>query len=200
MKKGYGKAFYIFLCSIMGMVLFVIFHRAIIVIYYILLDYNFGSYAMGLSMSDVQMIDFFTGAIAMFIGGWYGVWLGLHWYGLVYEGEHEAGLLHGFLPHHWRKHARMARKAEKATMQMPEFPKTIHVPVTQHASGFEQFKSIKPTAREKMPWDFDDLDETEKKAPAKRKRTVAAKAAKPRKTVARKAPVKRSRVKVEEVV
>ena len=206
MTKGVGKALYVFLCSIMGMVLFAIFHRAIIVIYYILLDYNFGSYAMGLTQSDVQMIDFFTGAVAVFLGGWYGVWLGQHWYGMVYEGEHTPGWLHGFLPRQWRKHERMARKAARTeTASAPvEAPRAIHVPVKSHASGFEQFKSSKREVidRSILPWNLDELKEEKPKAKRKRvTKAVTEKVVKPRKTAVRKRTVKaKVAEQVEEVV
>ncbi len=146
MKSGWGKALYIFLCTLLGIILFLIFHRALVVIAYIVIESNYQPLAWGLTNGDLQTIDFFTMLVALFLGGWYGVWLGLNWYSLVYEGEHSPGLLHGFLPHHYRRSERMKRKAARGS-------EPVHVSVTENAAD----KISNMTSR--LPWDLDDLDE-----------------------------------------
>lgn len=172
MKKGAGKALYIFLCSILGLILFMIFHRALVVIYYLVLDNNFQKFSFGMTAGDIQILDFLTMLVALFLGGWYGVWLGLHWYNLVYEGEHQPGLFHGFIPHHWRKSERARRSAERAPVLTT---KPVHVPVAGSDKAFEKLASMKTN----LPWDLDDLGDSDVKLVRKpvRKR-VARKSAK----------------------
>ncbi len=184
---------YVFLCMIMGMVLFAIFHRAVVVIYYILLNANYATYSFGLNEPTLRALDFFTLLLALFFGGWYGTMLGLHWYKLVYEDRDNAGLFHGFVPHHWRE-----PKAERtgsigsaaSTVARPSRPaKIVHTPQINRTSSFDIFKTIKPSApRAPMSWDLEDIatttvDETPKRKP----RATKARARKPAKARSRKA-------------
>ncbi len=83
--EGARKALYLFLTSILGMLLFVTLHRALTLLYLVLLSYNYESFSFGLSFLQHQAINYLTLVAAMFLGGWYGVWLGMHWYEIVYE-------------------------------------------------------------------------------------------------------------------
>lgn len=165
MRKVVSKALYLFLCAILGMILFAMLHRAIFVLYSILLSVD-NIYALGLSAAGITAIDFFTLLIALFLGGWYGTMLGIDWYAMVYgpNAEHPAGLFHGFLPHHWRGQrgatgrsnssnsatqpasAKVATKVKVASASAPTTTTTVvKVPVQE---------PIKPIVRE---WSFDDL-------------------------------------------
>jgi hypothetical protein len=161
MKSGWGKALYIFLCTLLGIILFLIFHRALVVIAYILIENNYQPLAWGLTNGDLQTIDFFTMLVALFLGGWYGVWLGLNWYALVYEGEHSPGLLHGFLPHHYRRAERMKRKAARASQVEPE-----EMEVSESAA--DKISNLSSS----LPWDLDDLDDAEMVKKPVRKKVV----------------------------
>lgn len=174
MKRSTGKALYIFLASLLGIILFGVFHRALVVIYYLMQDGYYFNLKIQMSQADLQALDFFTMLVALFLGGWYGVWLGLHWYELVYEGEHRAGLFHGFIPHHFRKGERARRAAAKSSST----EKAVHVPVVERPS-FEKITDMKSS----LPWDLDDLDGDDVKVVRK---TV-------RKKVVRKAAPKRVR-------
>ncbi len=185
MRKRVGKAIYVFLCSLMGMLLFAIFHRSVMVIYFILLNNNFDLYSFGFSENAMRALDFFTLLLALFFGGWYGTALGLHWYRLVYEGPFKPGLLHGVIPHHMRKnrpHVPEARVQQSAVKPAPA--KIVHV--QQHPQKrmdsinvFSQLEKMAPAGI--MPWDFDDDEFTS--APVAPKKTVKRK---PRATAAAK--------------
>ena len=79
------KALYLFLSSLLGMLLVLMFHRSAFVIFDILGDYYPASTLLNPNYYYVALADFCTMLLAMFIGGWYGIWLGLHWYKMVYE-------------------------------------------------------------------------------------------------------------------
>lgn len=171
MRRRVGKALYVFLCMIMGMVLFAIFHRAVVVIYYILLNSNFNTYSFGLAESTLRAIDFFSLLVALFFGGWYGTALGLHWYKLVYEDRDSTGLFHGFVPHHWRDRSKTKTDDFVAVSSKPSRPaKIVHHSQSSRSNSFDIFKTIKPTeAKSPMNWDLDDLTVNEDKETPKRK-------------------------------
>lgn len=165
---------YVFLCALMGMILFAIFHRSLVFIYYMLLNSNFEVYSMGVSEGLLRALDFFTLLVMLFFGGWYGTALGLHWYRLVYEGQTRTGLFHGFVPHHWRKHRPHApeHKVEHkpvhhhapAKAAAPARPaKIVHIQpqakTMDSINVFEQLKAMGPSHGGAMPWDFDDIDD-----------------------------------------
>ncbi len=207
MNRGVGKALYVFLCMIMGMILFAIFHRAVVVIYYILLNTNYETFSFGITEATVQAIDFFTLLVALFFGGWYGTALGLHWYRLVYEEKPGVGLFHGFIPHHWRDGTVKSTSLDMSMQSVKKPSKIVHTDsaVPSRINSFDVFKTFKSAPKEEpKSWDFDDLQAASPpevvtpKAPVKRTSKIAAppKVTKPRK-VLNKAPVRTTRVKAE---
>lgn len=74
------KAFYLFLCSVLGMTLFITLHQLLTGLY-------FGLVRLGY-LPDLAL-SYMTSALCLFIatllGSWYGIWLGLYWYHFVYE-------------------------------------------------------------------------------------------------------------------
>ena len=170
MRKASSKALYLFLCSILGMVLFAMLHRSIFVLYDILLFSNFSTYSFGLSTVGIGVLDFLTMLGALFLGGWYGVLLGMDWYAIVYgpTAEKPAGLFHGFLPHHWRNGA----GKKTSTISKHSAPTTtstfVNVPVV------EKIKQ----------WSFDDFI-TPKAEPKKRVAVKASAKKGVRKTIAK---------------
>jgi len=171
--KSSGKAFYILLCALLGLMLFVVTQRAVSLIYYLLLNTNFKSYSFGLDYYQLSWLNFWTIIAAAFFGLWYGIWLGLHWYEMVYE-EGTGGLWQHF-KQHWPK--RESSGQPKAAQSTGAAVKPASTSVT-----------IKPTVRSSdtpaQHWDLDDLLKKDdvieaavhavskpkpKKAPAKRK-------------------------------
>lgn len=193
METTRRKALYIFLCSILGVLLFSMFHRAVFVIYEIIGGFYPAISWLHLPFRTIAFIDFSTFLLALFIGGWYGIWIGLNWYKMIYEDRGVKTWFHGFVPHNFRKHKHHSSNsssdldfinsvAEKSKSKIG--PKKIVVTEVPSASrrseGFRSFRTETPT----MPWDSEDT-ELEPKAAKRvvRKRTVRKTI---RKTVAKK--------------
>ena len=166
------KALYVFLSSLLGMLLLLMFHRSTFVIYEIIGDFYPAQVWLNLPYEYVVMADFFTMLLAMFIGGWYGVWLGLNWYTIVYEDKAVTRWFHGFIPHNWRdsnpKNQRAESQEQTLAKSIGSVPKRIVV--TPRMESFETFRSRRPDTS----WNFDDVAETPvpkvaKKAPAKKR-------------------------------
>lgn len=85
------KSFYIFLTSLLGVLLFLILHRIFVFIYLFLV----ANYFLLTDFNYLQFLawDYFTLVIVLMLGAWYGVWLGLYWYKLVYEDASHGGLV-----------------------------------------------------------------------------------------------------------
>ncbi len=155
MRKVATKALYLFLCAILGMVLFAMLHRAIFVLYDLLIFTN-DMYAFGLSQMSLAIVDFCALLVALFLGGWYGTMMGIDWYAMVYgpNAEVRAGLFHGFIPHNWR-----GRKDRRKTASKMSAPATTSTTV-KVSSKQETRKSEPEPEEEKAPvreWTFDDL-------------------------------------------
>ena len=165
------KALYVFLSSLMGTLLLVMFHRSLFVIYELLGDFFPNQQWLNMDPFLVVTADFFTMLLAMFVGGWYGVWLGLNWYKMVYEDRGVTGMFHGFLPHHWREETnpKKDKQEEILSKSVGSVPKRIVV--NPRVESFDTFRSRRPEAG----WNFDDVDELKtskkpaRKAPAKKK-------------------------------
>lgn len=180
MRKAATKALYLFLCSILGMVLFAMLHRSIFVLYDLLLMMDYDMYSLGMSAVTIQALDFLTLLVALFVGGWYGTLLGIDWYALVYGSsvDKPAGAFHGFVPHQWRK---TVKKANVAASSLHSAPSAV--PATPKASP----EPVKVPVTATREWTFEDLITPAKPAP--KKRAAAKKTA--RKTV-RKTATKRA--------
>ena len=85
MHENTRKSFYIFLSSMLGVLLFLMLQRSAFLIAF-LLGVNIGSV-------ESQALGVVTTAIAVVFGAWYGVWLGLVWYSAVYEERTVSGML-----------------------------------------------------------------------------------------------------------
>lgn len=84
MYGGIKKSAYIFLCSILGVLLFLVLDRIAVFWYILLAAYGvFGS--AGFSSIRFISVDYIIMLLAMLCGSWYGIWLGNYWYELVYE-------------------------------------------------------------------------------------------------------------------
>lgn len=181
MRKAATKALYLFLCSILGMVLFAMLHRAIFVLYDLVLIMDYDTYSLGMSQAGILALDFFTMLAALFFGGWYGIILGLDWYSAVYgvRAETKPGLFHGFVPHAWRQKQTKA-KADNVFAGLPEVK-----PVTT---------TVKVTSKDEAPAKSESAESTTTKAAAAKttpaKTTTTKKPA--RKTAAKKRTVRKT--------
>lgn len=184
MSKTSTKALYLFLCSILGMVLFAMLHRAIFVLYDLLILVD-NTFAFGMSASAIQVIDFFALILALFLGGWYGIVLGLEWYSMVYgpNAEVKAGMFHGFIPHQWRgqKEKKFANTSNAANKFVAAVSSVAKTPVTTPTIVKVPVATAKQAVQAVREWSFDDLiPPTPAAKPAAKKRTAA------KKTVAKK--------------
>jgi hypothetical protein len=160
-----GKAMYVALCSFLGVLLFVVLQRSLALIYYYALNSNFGAFSLGLSSYDLQVVDYLTLIAAVLLGLWYGVWLGLHWYDMVYVGKPSAA---GF----------------KTDRVADPLPKAAFKPVKVSSSTSMLSKKSLSEDSSPAPWEMEDLMREEVVAPARAKEVKV-------KKVARKVPLKR---------
>lgn len=164
MEISKRKALYLLLSSLLGMLLVLMFHRAVFVIYEILGDMFPINPILNIDLLYVAVADFFTMLLAMFFGSWYGIWLGMHWYKIIYEDRGFTSWFHGFVPHHWRS---KPVKDVSATR-----PRTI----VAHGKTSDGFRTMRPTRIEPV-WSFEDFKKAEKPVAKKRvaKKTAAKK-------------------------
>jgi hypothetical protein len=93
MSSGLRKSIYLFLSCLLGSLLFVILQRIAVFAYIVLLSYGFGGLTVGMSWVELLALDYMTMLIALLFGGWYGIWVGIHWYESVYEHGTTRGLI-----------------------------------------------------------------------------------------------------------
>lgn len=93
MKNQAKKSLYIFLCALLGALLFMVLHQLIAFVYFILLSFGFNTLSFGMSGLQILALDYFTLILVLLAGFWYGIWLGLYWYNLVYEEKSHQGML-----------------------------------------------------------------------------------------------------------
>lgn len=79
------KSFYIFLASLLGMILFILLQRSLFLLAYLI--------GVDVLSADFSRLDYGTFMLASFLGLWYGIWVGLYWYKIVYEEASSAGFL-----------------------------------------------------------------------------------------------------------
>ncbi|MEZ4180542.1 MAG: hypothetical protein R3B41_03480 [Candidatus Doudnabacteria bacterium] len=145
MNKTSLKALYIFLTSWLGVILVLMLHRAVFVLYELLLTFFPDIFAFGADRTIIEVLDFFTMLLAVFFGGWYGVWLGLHWFEKVYEedGVHHNAIFYGFLPHNVRReYARYRADKKKAKSLKVKNTETKKDDTKSDAKSIEQAKAV----------------------------------------------------------
>lgn len=117
------KSLYIFLSSLMGVMLFLVLHRVGIFIYLYLITQGY----VVSSWSYVQFLvfDYFTLTLTLLFGAWYGIWLGVFWYDKVYvEGSHS-----GFVAHISNKF--MSRKSRGLESKMSHIKERLETDLWQ---------------------------------------------------------------------
>jgi hypothetical protein len=153
--RSSGKAFYVMLCAILGVMLFVVIQRAFSLIYYLLLNTNFKTYSFGLDYYQLSWINFLSMLAAVFFGLWYGVWLGLHWYDMVYE-EGSGGVWQ-HIKQHWPRREELVKQKPAPVAQpgsLIQAPASVTIKPTLRTSDISPKLSHKSAAE---GWDLDDL-------------------------------------------
>ncbi|MBI5530179.1 MAG: hypothetical protein HY918_01630 [Candidatus Doudnabacteria bacterium] len=85
------KSFYIFLASLLGVILFLVLHRIVMFGYLYLLAGGYVGTDMG--YAEFIMLDYFTLMLTLMFGAWYGIWIGMYWYERVYELKSHPGFV-----------------------------------------------------------------------------------------------------------
>ena len=83
-RQLFKKSIYLFLCSLLGMLLFSIIHQ-LLVFLYLLFFGNSGALATGEAALRFFAFDYLSLLILLLLGSWYGIWLGVYWHKIVYE-------------------------------------------------------------------------------------------------------------------
>jgi hypothetical protein len=85
------KALYVFMSSLLGILLFFILQRVGVFIYLYLLAAGYiDSFT---NFDKFLVVDYLTLSFAFVAGGWYGAWLGLFWFEKVYVENSHGGLV-----------------------------------------------------------------------------------------------------------
>jgi hypothetical protein len=172
------KALYLFLTSLLGIILFLMLHRSLFVIYDVMGSFFPGNPIFSADTRTVFTFDFISMLVAMFIGGWYGIWLGLDWYKMIYEEREGREWFHGFLPHNWRGYH--ARRQHKAVHKPEASPRQMNAQgPTALSRRIESFASFRAAPRDNA-WSFDDVEAPSSVAKPKRKVATKKRVAKKR--------------------
>ncbi|PIR96517.1 MAG: hypothetical protein COT92_00605 [Candidatus Doudnabacteria bacterium CG10_big_fil_rev_8_21_14_0_10_42_18] len=102
-NKGLKKSLYLFLSSLLGVLLFLVLHRIVVFFYLYISDSGLVSSGNGLGYLYFLAIDYFTLIITLMLGAWYGIWLGIYWYEKVYEEGSHNGLAAHIVENYWPK-------------------------------------------------------------------------------------------------
>lgn len=123
------RSLYVFLSSLLGVLLFIILHRLLVFGYVLLLDSSYSVFSFGMSFLELLALEYLTLIVAVILGGWYGTWLGLYWYGAVYEKKHYGGFVEfvssSILPVNYESRRLQRRIAEVSEKMEDNFEK-IH--------------------------------------------------------------------------
>ena len=69
--------------------------------YLLLLYSDYSRFSLGIPFITLLALDYCVLVVIMLLGAWYGVWLGLHWYGLVYEEKSHPGFVGHMVRKYW---------------------------------------------------------------------------------------------------
>lgn len=120
MSEEPRKSLYVFLTTLLGVLLFLVFHRLLSFFYFRLLQYDFGTFSLGLEPVTLLSLDRLTFTFALMLGAWYGIALGLHWYEIVYEHRSYPGLTSHLLWRYWPKRESAAGHWQEAVHAVAE--------------------------------------------------------------------------------
>ncbi len=150
-NNGFQKSLYIFLSSLLGMLLFLIIHR--LVVFCLLILQSSGNKVFTLNMPYLEFLawDYFSLLLTLLAGAWYGIWVGSYWYEKVYnEGSH-LGLVGHITENYWPK----TTSYKDIKSKISEVKKTIHTELWQledlnKTLNSELSSRKKPLARKKV--------------------------------------------------
>jgi hypothetical protein len=117
------KAIYIFLCSLMGALLFLILHNLVVFLYSVALTADYGNLSFGFSYTEFVAIDVITLFLALLGGSLYGIWLGLFWYQKIYEEASHRGFVDHAAAYFWpgsRHNYKLESKMEAAKKKLED--------------------------------------------------------------------------------
>ncbi len=148
-QNSIKKSFYIFLTSLLGILLFVTIQKSISLIGIILLNVDYSFYSLGTNPLQVHALNIATMMLALFLGGWYGVWIGLHWYRAVYE-QGQNGLLHGLSGGLFHRPPSVSQKHVVRTVRQA-------APVPKKPIVHQRISKVDGVGENSGSWEFDDL-------------------------------------------
>lgn len=123
--------------------MFVILQRSAALIGLLLLSIDYGKFNLGTTYSQLHTLNIITYVLAVFLGGWYGVWLGLYWYRVVYE-QGTGGFFHAFIGKFYDSHP-VSTVKPKPNVVAPSATKVVVQPRAVDSVGSGD------------SWEFDDL-------------------------------------------
>ncbi len=100
---GLQKSLYIFLSSILGVLLFLVLHRVLIFLILVFQTADYNTFSFSLSYIEFLAIDYFSLLLTLMLGGWYGIWVGSYWYEKVYEHKSHQGAVSYIADRYWPK-------------------------------------------------------------------------------------------------
>jgi len=118
------KSLYIFLSSLLGVMLFLLIDRVVVLLLVFLI--NGGFITAQFSASQFMAVDYIILSVVLMLGGWYGIWLGLYWYEVVYEQRSHRGAFH-----HFAKNYLSYKGPDGVTGQMEAVRKRIETDLAQ---------------------------------------------------------------------
>lgn len=167
MKNGAKKSFYVFLSSLLGMMLFILLQRSLF-----LLAYLFGVRVLS---PEFAHIDYVTFVVATFGGLWYGIWVGMYWYQLVYEEGRVGGLLSSWFGRSHKNAARLlADSGDAWSLEDLVKAKADEYQTATVTPRLEVFESNTVAFSASAPLHADDLHQAHAKAvkPKRIRRTI----------------------------
>ncbi|MBI3232269.1 MAG: hypothetical protein HYZ51_04285 [Candidatus Doudnabacteria bacterium] len=95
------KSLYVFLCSLLGILMFLILHRLLVFAYLLISSARAQVYGLNMTYLEVLALDFASLLLALMLGSWYGIALGLKWYETIYEKKEYGGFVDHLVKHFW---------------------------------------------------------------------------------------------------
>jgi len=138
------KSLYVFLCSLLGMLMFLILHRLLVFAYLMLTAANPAVFGSSLSYLEILALDFASLLVVLMLGSWYGIALGLKWYEAVYEKGEHGGFVDHLVKAYWpsqKSHYNLKNKVEGVAKELKE-----DILELEYLA-----KTIKPVMRETVP-------------------------------------------------
>jgi hypothetical protein len=77
----------------LGVLLFLILHRTIVLAYLFLEISNYSFFASDMPYFQILAIEYVSLMLFLFFGAWYGIWIGQHWYKNIYEEKSYEGVV-----------------------------------------------------------------------------------------------------------